>query len=522
MMLSLAAVLAESAHRHRDRVAVVDGATRTTYGRLWAESLAQAGSLRALGVAPGDRVALMMPNCVGFPRSYFAILAAGAVVVPIHLLLTAEEIAYVLRDSQVRMLVCADDLMETAAKAASETGVPVIGASAVERTADSWVDTLESVAGSTPPLSSYVSTDPSDPAVIFYTSGTTSRPKGAVLTHLNLVMNATVNAFDVLDISRDDVTLCCLPLFHTFGQSVSMNATFRLGGTLVMQRRFEPHQALDLMLDEGVSVFHGVPTMYVSLLAAARTRRPELLPELRYCVSGGAALPVAVHQAVEEVLGARVHEGYGLSETSPTASVHHAAFEVRPGTVGHPVWGVEVEIADPDIEDAVVPVPVDVRGEIVIRGHNVFAGYFGLPEETSRALVEGWFRTGDLGVKDADGFVLVVDRKKDLVIRGGFNISPREVEEVLMGHLTVGQVAVIGLPHPVHGEEVCAVVVPAEEGGEFDADALREWGRERLGRHKYPRIVLRADSLPLGPSHKVLKRELRRLYGHMATSADAG
>ncbi|MFE9742184.1 long-chain fatty acid--CoA ligase [Streptomyces sp. NPDC006477] len=518
MTLSLAAVLAEAARRHPDRVAVVDGGTRITYGRLWAEALAQAGALRGLGVGPGDRVALMMPNCAGFPRSYYAILAAGAVVVPVHLLLTADEVAYVLRDSEVRLLVCAEGLMETAVAAASAARVPVIGAGVVEESADGWVDTLEAAAGSAGPLTSYESTDPGDPAVIFYTSGTTGRPKGAILTHLNLVMNATVNAFDVMDMSREDVALGCLPLFHTFGQSVSMNALFRLGGTLVMQTRFDPHQALDLMVEEGVTIFHGVPTMYVALLAAARARPSGSLPRPRYCVSGGAPLPVSVHRAVGEVFGAQVLEGYGLSETSPTASVHHPEFGVRPGTVGHAVWGVDVAIARADVEDTVELLPGDTLGEIVIRGHNVFAGYFGRPEETAKALVDGWFRTGDLGTKDADGFISVVDRKKDLVIRGGFNIYPREVEEVLLGHPAVAQVAVIGLPHPVHGEEVCAVVVPEGKADDFAEDELREWARTRLGQHKYPRIVVRADSMPLGPSHKVLKRELRQRYAHLSQS----
>lgn len=529
MTLSLAAVLAESAHRHADRVAVVDGGTRITYERLWAEALAQAGALRGLGIGPGDRVALMMPNCAGFPRSYYAILAAGAVVVPVHLLLTADEIAYVLRDADVRLLVCAEGLMETGAAAAATAGVPVIGARAVEGTPDAWVDTLEAAAGAVGPLASYESTDPGDPAVIFYTSGTTGRPKGAILTHPNLVMNATVNAFDVIDLSREDVALGCLPLFHTFGQSVSMNALFRIGGTLVMQTRFDPHRALDLMVEEGVTVFHGVPTMYVALLAAARARPSTILPKPRYCVSGGAPLPVSVHREAAEVFGARILEGYGLSETSPSATVHHPGFGVRPGTVGHAVWGVDVGIALADVEDSVELLPAGALGEIVVRGHNVFAGYFGRPEETAKALVDGWFRTGDLGTKDSDGFVTVVDRKKDLVIRGGFNIYPREVEEILLDHPSVAEVAVIGLPHPVHGEEVCAVVVPRTDaaGGsdgavDFSEDELREWSRTRLGRHKYPRIVVRTDAMPLGPSHKVLKRELRQRYGHLVATDPAG
>jgi long-chain acyl-CoA synthetase len=344
-----------------------------------------------------------------------------------------------------------------------------------------------------------------------YTSGTTGRPKGAVLSHLNMVMNATVNAFDANDLRPDDVALGALPLFHTFGQTVSMNSVWRAGATLVLLPRFDAAEALELMVREKVDTFHGVPTMYIALLEAARTA--PALPGLRVCISGGAALPVAVLERFTEVFGAPVYEGYGLSETSPTASVNQPHFGTRPGTVGHPVWGVEVEIARPEVDDRVELLPPGEQGEIVVRGHNVFSGYLGLPEETAAALVDGWFRTGDLGVKDTDGFIAIVDRKKDVVIRGGFNVYPREVEEVLLRMPGIAQAAVIGLPDPLHGEEVCAVLVrdPAADPAPTAEDVVA-YAKEHLARHKYPRRVEFADALPLGPSHKVLKRELRRQY----------
>jgi long-chain acyl-CoA synthetase len=326
-----------------------------------------------------------------------------------------------------------------------------------------------------------------------------------VLSHLNLVMNATVNVFDANDARPDDVVLGCLPLFHTFGQTVGMNGTFRLGATLVMLARFTGPAALELMVRERVDVFHGVPTMYLALLEAAASSPDR--PRLRLCISGGASLPVAVLERFNAAFSTSIYEGYGLSETSPTATTNQPSFGTRAGTVGHPVWGVEVCVADAALDERVELLPPDTLGEIVIRGHNVFSGYLNRPEDTALAIVDGWFRTGDLGTVSADGFVTIVDRKKDLVIRGGFNVYPREVEEVLARHPGVAQVAVIGVPDPVHGEEICAVVVPA---GAVAADELIAWSRERLGRHKYPRQVRFAESLPIGPSHKVLKRELRR------------
>jgi long-chain acyl-CoA synthetase len=346
-----------------------------------------------------------------------------------------------------------------------------------------------------------------DTAVIFYTSGTTGRPKGALLTHLNLVLNATVNAFDANAIRREDVVMGCLPLFHTFGQTVSMNSSFRVGATLLLQPRFDADAALELMHGQGATLFFGVPTMYVQLLEAAP--RAAALPRLRDCASGGASLPVVVLERFEKVFGTTVHEGYGLSETSPTATVNQPWFGTRAGTVGHPVWGVEVEVADETVEDRIEPVAQGRLGEIVIRGHNVFAGYLDDPDATAEAVVDGWFRTGDIGSIDEDGFVTIVDRKKDLVIRGGFNVYPREVEEVLSRHPSVAQVAVIGVPDPTLGEEVCAVVVPSAD---LDPDELIAWAADRLGRHKYPRRVEILDALPMGPSHKILKRELRTRY----------
>jgi long-chain acyl-CoA synthetase len=249
--------------------------------------------------------------------------------------------------------------------------------------------------------------------------------------------------------------------------------------------------------------------MYIGLLEAAG--KADKLPELRICVSGGASLPVAVLERFSEIFHSTVFEGYGLSETSPTATTNQPAFGTKAGTIGHPIWGVEVEIARAEIDERIELLPAGELGEIVIRGHNVFAGYLNRPEATAEAVVDGWFRSGDLGTKDAEGFITIVDRKKDLVIRGGFNVYPREVEEALARHPAVVQVAVIGVPDPVHGEEICAVVVP--DPGAVTEQELIDWSKEKLGKHKYPRQVRFVEALPMGPSFKVLKRELRRTFG---------
>jgi long-chain acyl-CoA synthetase len=490
--LSIASILAESAARHASRAALLMGDQRITYASLWEDTRRYAASLRDVhGIGPGDKVAVLVPNVPEFPKTYYAILALGGVVVPVHALLRAEEIEYVLRDSGAKALVCHDALQGEGAKGAELANVPVISPSAL--LGDDAIDT-------------YVQRDADDDAVILYTSGTTGKPKGAVLSHFNVVMNVAVNAFDVIGLRSDDVILGCLPLFHSFGQTCAMNSGFRVGATLALMPRFDGGAAMDAIEAHGVTVFMGVPTMYIALLDAARTdsRRPQL----RLAVSGGASLPLAVMDRWREVFGSEIYEGYGLSETSPVATFNQEAVGRKPGTVGTPIWGVDVEIARAEVEDRIELVPADEIGEVVIRGHNVFTGYLNNDAATRAAIVDGWFRSGDLGTKDSDGFVSIVDRKKDMVLRGGFNVYPREVEEVLLRHPAIGQVAVIALPHETHGEEVCAVVVRSPEGGDATEDEIVAWSKEHLAAHKYPRIVRFVDAFPLGPSGKVLKREL--------------
>ncbi|GAA1308126.1 long-chain fatty acid--CoA ligase [Streptomyces sanglieri] len=492
MFLSVASVLGESARKHPDRVAVVDSGNRIKYHELWAGALRCAGALRASGVRPGDRVAVLLPNSADFLYAYYGALAAGATVVPVHGLLVAEEVAYVLRHSGSVALISGGPMWPVAEEGARAAGVR----------------TVHGLPEGGEPLTAPEPAAPEDVAVILYTSGTTGRPKGALLTHLNIVLNASVCAHDLLRLNGDDVVLGCLPLFHSYGQTCAMNTTLRAGATLVLMPRFSGAGALELLAAEGVSVFMGVPTMYHALVEAAAQAGSAARPALRAAVSGGAALPVAVLERFEAAFTTRVLEGYGLTETSPVATFNQPEFGLRPGTVGHPVWGVEIGVADAAVEDAVVLLADGEVGEVVVRGHNVFAGYLDDPEATAAAVVDGWFRTGDLGVRDEDGFLSIVDRKKDLVIRGGFNIYPREVEEVLVRHPAVSEVAVIGVPDETRGEEICAVVVQRAGTETVTEQELIDWSKERLGRHKYPRIVRFTEALPLGPTGKVLKRAL--------------
>jgi long-chain acyl-CoA synthetase len=507
MSLTIASILAESAVRHADRTAVVLGDLRLTYAQLWGHAKQYAAVLREAGVGPGDKVALLLPNTPHFPLSYFGTLALGGVAVPVHALLKAEEIQYVLEDSGAKVLVCAAPLLGEGAKGAELAGVPVL---AVMDGGDATIERIDQKALQATPVEAIVPREPEDTAVILYTSGTTGQPKGAEITHLNVTMNVLASATYSFDIGPDDVVLGCLPLFHTFGQTCCMNTAFFVGASVVLLPRFDGAQALELLTKEQCTIFMGVPTMYVGLLEAAKTS--ELRPQLTSALSGGAALPVPILETFAEVFGTDVLEGYGLTETSPVATFNQVGFPPKAGTVGKQIWGVEVEIAKAEVDERIELLPTGELGEIVVRGHNVFKGYLNKPEATAAAIVDGWFRTGDLGTKDEDGYVSIVDRKKDMVIRGGYNIYPREVEEALLRHPAVAQVAVIGLPDPQYGEEVCAVVVKDPAGGDVDEQELSSWSKTKLAAYKYPRRVFFTDSFPLGPSGKVLKRELVEQY----------
>jgi len=495
MHANLGCILLGSAGSSPERTALRLDERALTYAELDRQARGVATSLRARGIEPGAKVALLVPNVPEFSIAYFGILYAGCTVVPLNVLLAAPEVTYHLQDSGAELLI-AHPLFEVPAReGAKEANVPVVLAAA---------DGANSVGemAAADPLASIEPTLATDTAVILYTSGTTGKPKGAELTHSNLLLNCSVVVPKLISIDRDDVALATLPLFHSFGQTVIQNAFIAAGACFTLLPRFGPQEAFDVMERDGVTLFAGVPTMYFALLHHEPDRQPRLT--VRLCMAGGAALPVEVMKAFEAKFGVEILEGYGLSETSPVASFNMLGRPRKPGSIGYPVWGIEMCILD----DEDHPVPDGERGEICIRGHNIMKGYLGRPDATEEALKHGWFHSGDIGVRDADGSYAIVDRKKDMIIRGGFNVYPREIEEALYGHPDVLEAAVIGVPHESHGEEVKAVLVTKPDAA-LAAEDVIAWCKERLAAYKYPRIVEFLDELPKGPTGKILKRELK-------------
>ncbi|HLU27851.1 MAG TPA: long-chain fatty acid--CoA ligase [Glycomyces sp.] len=510
--LSIASILAETARRSPDRPALYFMGRSITYGALWEQTRAYAGALAARGIGPGSRVAMIVPNVPDFPRVYYAALALGAVVVPVHLLFKAEEIAFVLEDAEADLLVAAAPMLAEAAPAAARAGVPLTTVLAPEglEVAGAPVPRLEAEAAAATPIVRHTLVNPLAAATVLYTSGTTGTPKGAVGSHLAMIEQVHCSLIDSFEMSADDIIYGGLPFFHSFGQMAVLNIGFRVGASIVLLPKFDPDEALELLVRHKATVFTAVPTNFAGMVAAA-ARNPER-PPLRYAVSGGAALPTALLEAFEKAYGAEVHEGYGLTETSPSCTFNTVFEPIRPGTVGRPMWGVDVAVAEAKTEDRIELIEEpDTLGEIVVRGHNLMKGYLGRPDASEAAVVDGWFRTGDLGTVDAEGVVTIVDRKKDMIIRNGYNVYPSEVEAVLARYPGVAIAAVFGLPHEVHGQEVHAAVVPAE-GASLDAEALVAHLKEKIAAYKYPRVVHIMDELPIGASGKVLKRELVEMF----------
>jgi len=503
--MNLAAYLARSAAVFPEDVAIVCGSSAMTWASLDAAVNRFAHGLAARGIGRGDRVVLACPNLPQFVVAYYAVLKLGAILVPINILLKAGEIAYHLRDCGARALICFEGTAELPLGAegrAAFAQVPECTLFVAIGRAHEGEESFEALSQGQPPRLDTAVMAPTDTAVILYTSGTTGTPKGAELSHSNLAMNALASvAMTRLD--SHDVSLIALPLFHSFGQSVQMNASAASGGSMVLLPRFDAEAAMRAMTDHSVTVFCGVPTMYIALLNLD-WQGPDLAVSLRLGVSGGAAMPVAVLRAFEQRYGVVILEGYGLSETSPVATFNHFDIKRVPGSVGVAIAGTEVGIMD---EQGAL-LGTDEVGEIVVRGHNVMKGYWNKPEATAQAIREGWFHTGDMGRRDADGNHYVVDRLKDMVIRGGFNVYPREIEEVLMTHPAVAMAAVVGVPHEVHGEEIKAFVV-AREGIPAEGEQIVAWCRERMAAYKYPRVVELVPSLPMTATGKILKRELR-------------
>ena len=501
-MLNLAMLLEEGAATQPERDAIVAGATRLTYRQVDAAANQVANLLTAHGIGRGDTVALASINIPQFPIIYYGILKAGAAVVPFNVLLKRREIAYHLADSNAKAFFCF----------AGGPGLPLgeEGRAGFDATAgceqfflvdDSFLS--DTLAGCSATFET-VPTEPGDTAVVLYTSGTTGSPKGAELTHANMVLNA-VTCHRLFGVVEHDVHLVTLPLFHSFGQTVQLNAGFGAAATLVLLPRFDAAAALELMQREQVTFFAGVPTMYWGLAGADPSAfdLDAIAGTLRIAVSGGAALPVEIIQQVQKVYGVQIREGYGLSETSPVATFNHPGRPAKPGTIGQPVWGIQLKLVD----DGWNEVPAGEAGEIAIRGHNIMKGYLGRPDATEAAIRDGWFRTGDIGTRDEDGYYTIVDRAKDMIVRGGFNVYPRELEEVIITHPDVSLAAVVGVPHASHGEEVKAFVIRTPGATVTEAE-LVAWCKQNMAGYKYPRIVEFRAEFPMTATGKILKREL--------------
>jgi long-chain acyl-CoA synthetase len=488
-------------HLERSALLFADAPALEFEGRVWsyqaldAEASRAAHALEAMGVGPGDRVALFLPNIPEFCVVYLAAQKAGAVAVSLGSMLRTEELRFALEDSGAAVLFTTAALLAEAA--------PLRGMLRHLVLCEGDAPGEATLAGATAKQpSGYRSREmePDAPAALLYTSGTTGRQKGAVLSHGNVVSNYHATRHCVGSCPGDRHVLF-LPLFHCFGQNFILNAALASGGTVLLHRRFDPEATPAAMRAQGVSHLYAVPTIYILLLNAGLA--PEHLPTVRYCFSAAATLPLEVARRWEEVFGLAVHEGYGLTETSPFAAYNHE-FAHRPGSIGTPVENVEMRVVDAEDRE----VADGEWGEICIRGPNVMLGYWNRPAESAEALRGGWFHSGDIGYRSADGYFFLVDRVKDMINAAGFKVWPREVEEVLYQHPGVGECAVVGLPDEIRGETVAAFII-ARPGSGLAAADVEAFCRERMAGYKVPRRIDLVDSIPKSATGKVLKRLLR-------------
>lgn len=519
--LNLASIVSHHARLAPQKEAIVWGDVRLTYGEIDRLSNRVANALVEMGIGHGDKVALCCPNLPFFPIVYYGIMKAGAAVVPLNVLFKPREIAYHLTDSDAKAVFVFEGTDELPLAATVKEGFDQVPTceKLIVMTRDlmgkSPIDGHETLTQITFDKSEHFDiypTRPDDTCAILYTSGTTGQPKGAELTHLNLYSNVTTTFLihlPMLDFT-DGIQKTCLitlPLFHTTGQTVQMNTQIYAGHRIVLLPRFEPQATLDAMVAEGVNFWVGVPTMYWALLRHVDETGYDISrvrETMKVCSSGGAPMPVEVMKEFQERFGVRVMEGYGLSETSPLACFNHFERPSKPGKVGQQIFGVEVRCVDDNDNE----VPRGQRGEVVIRGTNVMKGYYKRPEATAEAFRNGWFHTGDIGIMDDEDYLAIVDRKKDMILRGGYNIYPRELEEVIITHPLVSLCAVIGVPDERLGEEVKAFVV-LKPGCEMTTGEFTEWCKAQFAANKYPRHVEFRESLPIGGTGKIFKRALK-------------
>lgn len=520
-VLNLASIIEHHARLTPDREAIVWNDVRLTFGQLNALSNRVANALTEMNITRGDKVALSCPNLPFFPIVYYGIMKAGAAVVPLNVLFKPREIAYHLKDSDAKAVFVFEGTAELPLSQTVKEGFDqvetcehliVMTADQTGKSPFEGHKTLTQITHDKPETFETFPTAPDDTCAILYTSGTTGQPKGAELTHLNLMTNVTTTQeihIKFLDDAPGEQKTCLitLPLFHTTGQTCQMNTHLYAGNRVVLLPRFEPQTTLATMEKETVNFWTGVPTMYWALLRYAEENNIDtsrIAENIKAVSSGGAPMPVEVLHAFQDKFNVRVLEGYGMSETSPLATFNQFERPSKPGTVGLPIFGVEVRCVDENDKE----VSNGTRGEVVVRGPNVMKGYYKRPDANAEAFKNGWFHTGDIGVFDEEGYLSIVDRKKEMILRGGYNIYPRELEEVIMTHPAVSLVAVIGVSCEKMGEEVKAFVV-RKQGAELSEEEFLEWGKSQFANYKYPRFVEFRDELPIGGTGKILKRALK-------------
>jgi long-chain acyl-CoA synthetase len=490
---NLADTLMQTVERHGERIAIRLDDLALNYQVLDQGTARMAGVLAAKGVGPGDRVGIMLPNVPYFPFAFYGVLRTGATVVPMNPLLKEREVGFHLGDSGAKVLLAWHGFAEAAQAGAEDAGAECVLVAPGE---------FEQLLGGAEPLEAVADREDDDTAMILYTSGTTGTPKGAQLTHGNL-RAATQIAIDLVQADENVVGLGALPMFHVFGLVSGLSTAISVGGSVSLLPRFDPGQALEIVQRDKVTEFLGVPTMYSALLHHPDRAQFDT-STLDLCVSGGAAMPVEVLRGFESEFDCKVLEGYGLSETCAIATFNRPDRERKPGSIGLPVPGVELMLADDEGHE----VPEGEVGEILVRGPVVMKGYWNRPEATADTITpDGWLKTGDMGRRDDEGYYYVVDRKKELIIRGGFNVYPREIEEVIYEHPAVREAAVLGVPHESLGEEIAAAVA-LKDGAEATEVELRDYVKSRVAAYKYPRVVWIVDALPKGPTGKILKREI--------------
>ncbi|HJR19957.1 MAG TPA: long-chain fatty acid--CoA ligase [Actinomycetota bacterium] len=473
------------------------------YAELDREVDRAAAGFAALGVRPGDRVGLLVHNIPHFVYAYLGLARAGGVTIPLNTMYTADEVSFILADADARAVVVSEPFAGTVDGMRDTLPMlehVVVAGTSAPMGAMTWEQMLGRGTGEPPS----VQPGPDDLAVLAYTSGTTGRPKGAMLTHANLLANLEqMSQAELLAEAEDDVVLLALPMFHIYALNVILGLTTRVGATAVLMERFDATGSLDAVERHGVTILFGAPPMFIAWLNTPGVERFDL-SKVRVAISGAAPLPGAVLEDFRRKLGITIWEGYGLTETAPGVTSNAMGQEAKPGSIGKPLPGVEVRIVDASGDDVEDGDP----GEIIVRGPNVFRGYWRQDQATAEVIVDGWFHTGDVGYADADGYIFLVDRKKDLIIVSGFNVYPREVEDAIFRHPKVADTAVVGIPHPYTGEAVKAFVV-LKPGEATTEEEILEFCRRSLARFKCPQVVEFVKELPHLPTGKVLRRLLR-------------